>query len=131
MGFIYGLDRSGGVSHNAQATAESNTVKSDGMRPAKPGSVPVDLFVMSQCPYGVQAEAAFKDVVAKFGADVDLHVEFIGQTTPTGDLSSMHGANEVKGDQLQAGAQKYAPAKWFDFILCQNKNAKEVATNAD
>ena len=26
--------------------------------------------------------------------------------------------------------QKYAPAKAFDFILCQNENNKEVATNA-
>src|SRR5262249_683481 len=84
---------------------------------------------MAQCPYGVQAEAAFKDVVAKFGPDLDFHVEYIGQTSPSGELSSMHGPNEVKGDLLQVCAQKYAPTKWFDFILCQNKNSKEVATN--
>jgi predicted DsbA family dithiol-disulfide isomerase len=125
--FLWALDRSSGA-HPSQATAD--TARSDGMRPAKPGAVRVDLHVMSQCPYGVQAEAAFKDVVAKFGADLDLHVEFIGQTTPTGELSSMHGANEVKGDMLQACAIKHAPTKWFDFILCQNANMKEVATNA-
>src|SRR5262245_41945106 len=78
----------------AHATAE-------GLARPNAGAVKVDLHVMSQCPYGVQAENAFKDVVAKFGPDIDLHVEFIGQTAPGGDLSSMHGPNEVKGDLLQ------------------------------
>src|SRR5262245_6212318 len=109
----------------------STKVEAEQARALNPGAVKVDLHVMAQCPYGVQAENAFKDVVAKFGQDIDFHVEFIGQTGPTGELSSMHGPNEVKGDTLQVCAQKYAPAKWFDFILCQNKNSKEVATNAD
>ena len=92
-------------------------------------AVRVDLHVMAQCPYGVQAEAAFKDVVSKFGPDLDLHVEYIGQSASGGDPSSMHGPNEVKGDLTQVCVQKYAPAKAFDFILCQNENNKEVATN--
>src|ERR1700728_3584697 len=33
-------------------------------------AVRVDLHVMAQCPYGVQAEAAFKDVVSKLGPDL-------------------------------------------------------------
>ncbi|HEY2517519.1 MAG TPA: thioredoxin domain-containing protein, partial [Polyangiaceae bacterium] len=92
------------------------------------GAVHVDLHVMAQCPYGVQAEAAFKDVVAKLGPDLDLNVEYIGQNQ-AGEPSSMHGPNEVKGDLLQVCAKKYAPEKAFDFILCQNENSKEVATN--
>src|SRR5262245_58002757 len=123
MAFIWGVDR--------RAHSEGVSGGPDTARPANPGAVQVDLHVMSQCPYGVQAENAFKDVVTKFGKDLDLRVEFIGQTSPSGDLSSMHGPNEVKGDLLQACAQKYAPTKYFDFILCQNKNSKEVATNWD
>jgi predicted DsbA family dithiol-disulfide isomerase len=91
-------------------------------------AVRVDLHVMAQCPYGVQAEGAFKDVASKFGPDLDLNVEYIGQSQG-GEPSSMHGPNEVKGDLFQVCAQKYAPAKAFDFILCQNENSKEVATN--
>ena len=71
-------------------------------------AVHVDLHVMAQCPYGVQAEGAFKDVVSKLGSDIDLNVEYIGQTT-RGEPSSMHGPNEVKGDLLQVCAKKYAP----------------------
>src|SRR5262245_2936596 len=121
MAVIWGVDRGSGG--HLQASAE--TVQSEGMRPANPGAVRFDLYVMSQCPYGVQAENAFKDVVAKFGQDLDFHVDYIGQKSPTGDLSSMHGPNEVKGDTIQVCAQKYAPTKWFDLILCQNANSKE------
>ncbi len=125
-----GIDTSGprGASGDAQVHREGSAVSA---REVKPGAVRVDLHVMSQCPYGVQAEAAFKDVVAKFGPDLDLNVEYIGQTAPSGELSSMHGPNEVKGDLLQVCAQKHAPAKAFDFVLCQNENSKAVATNGE
>jgi predicted DsbA family dithiol-disulfide isomerase len=88
----------------------------------------VDLHIMAQCPYGVQAEAAFKDVAAKLGPDLDLNVEYIGQNQG-GEPSSMHGPNEVKGDLLQVCTKKYAPAKAFDYILCQNENSKDFASS--
>jgi 2-hydroxychromene-2-carboxylate isomerase len=91
-------------------------------------AVHVDLHVMAQCPYGVQAEKAFQDVVTKLGPDLDLNVEYIGQSQ-AGEPSSMHGANEVKGDLFQVCTKKYAPDKAFDFILCQNESNKEVGTN--
>lgn len=94
------------------------------------GAVKVELFVMSQCPYGVQAEAAFEEVVKKMGADIDFHVDFIAQKKE-GQWASMHGPKEMKGDIVQVCAQKYAPGKWFDLVLCQNKNYKEVDTNWD
>jgi predicted DsbA family dithiol-disulfide isomerase len=113
----------------AEAKAEPNA--SPQSPATRPGAVRADLYVMSQCPFGVQAENAFKDVVAKFGKELDLRVEFIGNTTASGELASLHGPTEVKGDALQICAQKYAPEKSFDFILCQNENMKEVATNGE
>ena len=98
----------------AQATAEQRPTTSLAST-TKPGAVRADLYVMSQCPFGVQAETAFKEVVAKFGDELDLHVEFIGNAAPTGELSSLHGPNEVKGDSYQVCAARYAPAKSFDF----------------
>src|SRR5580693_6779255 len=97
-------------------------------KPVSANAVHVDLHVMAQCPYGVQAEGAFKDVVSKLGSDVDMNVEYIGQSQG-GEPSSMHGPNEVKGDLYQVCAKKYAPEKAFDFILCQNENSKEVGSN--
>lgn len=128
MFLMWGVDRNSG-SGSATATKEGSAT--DGSKNVNAGAVPVELYVMAQCPYGVQAENGFKDVVEKFGADIDFKVEYIGQGTAETELSSMHGANEVKGDLVQVCAQKYAPAKYFDMILCQNKNSKEVATNWD
>ncbi len=125
-GVMWGIDSR---HPNAAGMSPDKTTASAAAKPTNPGAVPVNLHVMAMCPYGVQAEAAFKDVVAKFGPDLDLHVDYIGQTGAGGEPGSMHGPNEVKGDLLQVCTQKYAPAKAFDFILCQNENNKEVATN--
>ncbi|MFO0761053.1 MAG: hypothetical protein U0359_31535 [Byssovorax sp.] len=123
-----------GFTTKGSASEATAVAANDGAKeapPTKPGAVRADLYVMSQCPFGVQAENAFKDVVAKFGGDLDLHIEFIGNASPSGELSSLHGPPEVKGDLVQVCAQKYAPGKSFDFILCQNENPKEVSTNGE
>jgi 2-hydroxychromene-2-carboxylate isomerase len=128
--FLAGIAIMWGVDARHQRTAASITADPAAVasKAVSPGAVHVDLHVMAQCPYGVQAEAAFKDVVSKLAPDLDLNVEYIGQSQG-GEPSSMHGPNEVKGDLYQVCAKKYAPEKAFDFILCQNENSKEVATN--
>jgi 2-hydroxychromene-2-carboxylate isomerase len=97
-------------------------------RSVRAGAVKVELFVMSQCPYGVQAEQAFEPVLEKLGADIDYHVEYIGERADGGGLESMHGASEVKGDLVQACAANYSP-KWPEFIACQNAAGRDVDTN--
>ncbi|MFA5141655.1 MAG: DsbA family protein [Candidatus Woesearchaeota archaeon] len=81
----------------------------------------IDLYVMSQCPYGVQAENSFKEVVDKMKGYVNMNIEFIGQTDGT-NFNSLHGEPEVIGDLIQACAKNHYPAVYFDFIACQNKN---------
>ncbi|NUP06925.1 MAG: thioredoxin domain-containing protein [Polyangiaceae bacterium] len=125
MILVWGIGRSPGSS----ATKEEGQKAAPGSVAVNAGAPKVELFVMSQCPYGVQAENAFADVVKTLGPDIDFHVDFIGKKGPNGDLSSMHGPNELKGNIVQACAMKYAPAKWFEMVLCQNENYKEVATN--
>lgn len=98
-------------------------------KPAKnPGAVPVELYVMSQCPYGVQAVNGIKPAIEKLGADVDLSIEFIGDEKG-GKLTSMHGESEVKGNIAQLCAAKYAPDKYLQVIECQNEDMRSVATN--
>ncbi len=124
---MWGIDRSwkGGASSATASKEGGGAIVADHVNP---GAAKVELYVMSQCPYGVQAENAFKDAVEKLGADLDFKVDFIGQTGADGALSSMHGPKEVMGDTVQVCAQKYTP-KWFQLILCQNKNSREVDTN--
>jgi predicted DsbA family dithiol-disulfide isomerase len=124
-GIMWGID----ASHPNAGAAKADTTQAAGHKATSADAVKVDLHIMAQCPYGVQAEQAFKDVVAKFGPDLDLNIEYIGQTDGSGAPSSMHGPNEVKGDLMQICVKKYAPAKAFDFILCQDENSKEVGTN--
>jgi hypothetical protein len=77
----------------------------------------------------VQVENGVKDALEALGPDVDFHFDFIGNKTPTGELSSMHGPNEVQGDIVQLCATKYAPGAVMKMVACQNKSNKEVATN--
>ena len=45
-------------------------------RTARPKTL--ELFVMSQCPYGAKALIAANDVVQHFGKDITLDVHYIG-----------------------------------------------------
>jgi hypothetical protein len=93
------------------------------------GAVKVEFFVMSQCPYGVEVVNKIKEPLDQLGADVDFTMDFIGQIEQGGALKSMHGPNEVTGDIVQLCAARYAPDKYLNMVLCQNKNFREVATN--
>jgi predicted DsbA family dithiol-disulfide isomerase len=98
-----------------------------------PGAAPshvakIDLYVMSKCPYGVQAENALGPVMKQLGAGLQVHVDYIGQGEP-GKLNSMHGPSEVTGDIAQLCAAKQSQEKAFDFILCQNENVKAMDTS--
>lgn len=89
----------------------------------------MDIYVMSQCPYGVQVEEALVPVKEKLGASFELNIEFIGQGT-AGSLQSMHGPNEVTGDIAQLCAEKQIGKNLLDFVACQNDdNPKSVHTN--
>ncbi len=100
-----------------------------GRPPASPGVTPVELeiHVMSQCPYGIQAEGYVGPLLQKLGSDLVVKVEYIGRDT-SGTLTSLHGDKEVRGDLLQVCAAKASP-QFFDFILCQNEDAKNLDTN--
>jgi predicted DsbA family dithiol-disulfide isomerase len=95
---------------------------------AGPERVRVDLYVMSMCPYGVQAENAFAPVVEKLGPALDLRIEFIA-SEENGKLVSLHDEPEVKGDIAQLCAAKIAPDRAFKLILCQNKTPREIPDN--
>lgn len=96
--------------------------RSSGITPAK-DAVKVQMFIMSKCPYGVQAVQGIKPALDEFGNMVDFQIDFIGDERG-GQLTSMHGEPEVKGDILQLCAVKHYPdpKKWMSFIDCQNKN---------
>lgn len=130
MGLMYVIDHnnSTGISPDKASVAASSSGSVAGL-PKNPGAVKVEFYVMSQCPYGIQAVNGVKDAIDKLGPDVDFQMNFIGDTDPSGNLSSMHGDAEVRGDITQLCAAKYAPGKYLDMVVCQNKTPREVAAN--
>ncbi|NOQ55956.1 MAG: thioredoxin domain-containing protein [Nanohaloarchaea archaeon] len=82
----------------------------------------LDLFVMSECPYGVQAVNNMEEVIDTFGDTMDFSIHFIATDNGDGTFSSLHGQKEVNENIRQVCAIKYAEDTYFDYILCQNKN---------
>ncbi len=100
----------------------------------------VELFVMSFCPYGNQAEEAMKPVVEllKDKANIELHYviyDNYGGGGPSYCLDkenkycSMHGINELRQDIREYCVQKYYKDKVWNFI--KEINSKCSLSNVD
>ncbi|HRY63304.1 MAG TPA: thioredoxin domain-containing protein [Patescibacteria group bacterium] len=84
----------------------------------------LDLFVMSQCPYGIQALNAMKEVLDNFGKNINFKLNFIANENADGTFQSLHGAGEVDENIRELCAVKYYPASFMDYVLCRNKDIK-------
>ncbi len=108
------------------ATAGSNnqasTTKSD-----KPK---VELFVMSFCPYGVQAEDIMKPVADLLGSGAEIKVRFIAKSGDNiNSIQSLHGAVEAKEDLRQLCMIKNYPDKYWNYLSVFNKNCYPLYRN--
>jgi len=70
----------------------------------------VELFVMSLCPYGVQAEKGILPVVEKLGSKIDFKVRFVDYT--------LHGKKEFDENLNQYCIQKEESNKYNDYLAC-------------
>jgi hypothetical protein len=88
----------------------------------------LQVFVMSQCPFGVKALDAMAEVLKAFGADIQFDVHFIANEQGDG-FQALHGQPEVDENIRQLCARKLAPEnyKWMDYIWCRNKNIRSAA----
>ena len=93
------------------------------------GAVTVELYVMSQCPYGVKALDALIPAAEKLKDAMTLKIDYIGQKKPDGTLDSMHGQSEVEGNILQLCAGAVAKEKQYAFIGCMNKEWRSIPKN--
>jgi hypothetical protein len=91
--------------------------------PVKSARPVVDLYVMSFCPYGTQAETVMKPVVDLLGSLADIRIRYI--TTVTGStadsVSSLHGAPEANEDLQQACINRYYPEKLWAYLTTFNE----------
>jgi hypothetical protein len=92
----------------------------------------VNMYIMSKCPFGVQAVQGFKPVLDEIGPWIDFKLDYIadqqGET-----FSSLHGQPEVKGDIQQLCVMKHYPdqGKWNAWLGCVNENWKEIPEGWD
>ena len=92
--------------------------------PPKSARPSVDLYVMSFCPYGTQAETVMSPVVDLLGSKADIRIRYI--TTVSGttvdSVDSLHGMPEAKEDLFQACINKHYADKYWTYLDTFNKN---------
>lgn len=82
----------------------------------------LQVFVMSDCPYGRQAIIALKQVADNFGDAITYDVHYIANEQG-GAFSSLHGQYEVDEDIVQLCVKEYSPDEWLDYINCRSTNS--------
>jgi hypothetical protein len=88
----------------------------------------VNLFVMSQCPYGVQAEGVMEPIVELLGNKINFGLKFIASGTAASGFSSLHGQPEVDEDIRQACIIKHYPEKLFSYLSCANADYRNIGS---
>lgn len=88
--------------------------------------VKLDLYVMSQCPFGVKAENFIFPAVRSLEKYVDFNLFFIvNESTAAPRFKSLHGQKEVDENILQLCVKEQSPKKYMDFILERNKKISD------
>ncbi len=89
---------------------------------AKPGVM--EIFVMSQCPYGVMAENAVIEAkkAGTFPLDKKVNIRYIVNYDEKNGFSSLHGSGEWEEDVRQLLIAKYYPTKFWQYLAIRNKD---------
>ena len=96
-------------------------------RIARMGKPTLELFVMSYCPFGVQAEEKIIPIVKEFGDKIDFKLQFIAQekeapsTQDITPFTSLHGYPEVAENIRQLLIAQEYPDQYLDYILCRGE----------
>ena len=87
---------------NSNTQTPANVPKSD-----KPK---VELFVMTHCPYGTQAEKGIIPAIKALGSKVDAKIRFVHYF--------MHGAKEEAETYAQVCIREEQSSKYLDYLSC-------------
>lgn len=90
--------------------------------------VSVQLFVMSDCPYGKTAENAIIHTLKALKDYVNFELKFV-VSYKNGKLQSLHGQKEVEKNSVQICVGAIKPDKQLDFIVEWNQNSTESWQN--
>ncbi|MCF7798617.1 GILT family protein [Candidatus Woesearchaeota archaeon] len=118
------------ISINIDKEGKTNNKLTGQLTSAVSDKLAVELYVMSQCPYGVQAEDTLFPAVQELGEEnFDLQVDYISTDLGNGAFQSLHGQPETDGNIVQLCARDVDASKYLDFVLCMNKDASAIPNN--
>jgi hypothetical protein len=92
--------------------------------PLKSPRPSVDLFVMSLCPYGTQAESVMEPVAALLGTRAVITVRYIASVggATADSVESLHGPAEAEEDLLQLCINRYYPTRYWAYLNTFNRD---------
>jgi hypothetical protein len=93
-----------------QASAGDNSGQPVAENIPKKDKPTVELFVMSICPYGTQAEKGLIPVLELLKNKIDFKLRFVSY--------AMHGKNEVDENTVQTCIQQKQPDKLIPYLRC-------------
>jgi len=99
---IEAAQKESGAAQTTPAQQNQATPKTD-----KPS---VELFVMSYCPYGTQAEKGILPVVSLLSDKIDFKLKFVNYL--------MHGEKEMAENLRQYCIEKQEPQKFNNYLTC-------------
>jgi protein-disulfide isomerase len=125
------------------ASTPTTTSTQAQVKAAKPA---VDLYVMSFCPYGTQAEGFMKPVVDLLGSKADIEIKFISTVATSSAgmqnplelkingtsyfIDSLHGPEEANEDLRQECIMKYYPVgTYWNYVQNFDNNCPSLRGN--
>jgi len=79
----------------------------------------LQVFVMSDCPYGTRALKVLKEIADNFGDNLDFEVHYIANEAGNG-FTSLHGQYEVDENIIQLCVFEHSPDAWLDYVYCRS-----------
>jgi hypothetical protein len=110
----------------ATASSEPVVIPAQPTHPAPSERVELVIHIMSKCPYGNMVLQNVVPLARRLGDRFELRVEYIG-SGDDGELSSMHGPDEVLGDMLQLCVRRSSSYNaWLGFLECQSGEWRQI-----
>jgi len=101
-------------------TAMARTIRLDTDEPPRP---PLDLYIRSQCPYGLDALGQMV-TFARQSAGYPWSLWFVGTVREDGELESLRGPGEAADEKLWLAMQALYPQYWQEFLQLRSANRR-------
>ncbi|MFH1501197.1 MAG: hypothetical protein ABIE22_04605 [archaeon] len=94
----------------AQPQAQQQQQQAEPQEVTKSDKPTVELFIMTHCPFGTQAEKGIIPAVEALGNDIDFKVRFVHYF--------MHGDEEEEESMRQLCIREEQPTKYMNYLKC-------------